>query len=265
MTKSGDSKNDTFPTQTWKSVYNYYAKHEFWKPLHSVQTSTSWLLQENVHSVLLFQPKCEPSHKPLVQTLPLPCPSFILLPVVCPGAALLQETLCAPRPRWAPEPTPPQNPRHSWVERYTPRHTPAELPLPLDRPSSIPRGSLAARDTLPRSRPSGFLPSCTSIHRQLFAMNHVLQANVSSTLEIFIRILILHLASFHVKNRNKMLNYNSSWNYYTTDLLTSFQSELQLAHFRTRNSLAVSVIAMLASWPKRTDIERWYQKEGWED
>lgn len=44
-----------------------------------------------------------------------------------------------------------------------------------------------------------------------------------------------------------MLNYNSSWNYYTTDLLTSFQSELQLAHFRTHNSLAVSVTVMLVS------------------
>lgn len=39
-------------------------------------------------------------------------------------------------------------------------------------------------------------------------MNHVLKANVSSTLEIFIHILILHLASFQVKNRNKMLNDN---------------------------------------------------------
>ena len=147
----------------------------------------------------------------------------------------------SPRPHRTPG-----TPGWSATRHVTPPPS-CELPLPLDRPSSIPRGSLAARDTLPRSRPSGFLPSCTSIHRQLFAMNHVLQANVSSTLEIFIRILILHLASFHVKNRNKMLNYNSSWNYYTTDLLTSFQSELQLAHFRTRNSLAVSVIAMLAS------------------
>lgn len=124
MTKSGDSKNDTFPTQTWKSVYNDYAKHEFWKPLHSVQTSTSWLLQENVHSVLLFTQNVSPLISPWFRHFLFPVPpSFILLPVVCPGAALLQETLCAPRPRWAPEPVPPQNPRHSWVELYTPRHT----------------------------------------------------------------------------------------------------------------------------------------------
>ena len=190
------------------TVYNYYAKHEFWKPSHSVQMSTSWLLQENVHSVLLFQPKCEPSHKPLVQKLPFPCPSFTLLPVVCPGAVLLQETLCAPGPRLAPEPASPQTPALLGGALHTPRQTPAKLPLPLDRPSSVPWGSLAACDPLPCSRPSSFLPGCTSIHRELSAMNHVLKANVSSTLEIFIHILILHLASFQVKNRNKMLNDN---------------------------------------------------------
>lgn len=74
MTKSGDSKNDTFPTQTWKSVYNYYAKHEFWKPLHSVQTSTSWLLQENVHSVLLFTQNVSPLISPWFRHFLFPVP-----------------------------------------------------------------------------------------------------------------------------------------------------------------------------------------------
>ena len=154
------------------TVYNFYAKHEFWKPSHSVQTSTSWFLQENVHSVLLFKPKCEPCNKPLIQKLPFPCPSFLLLPVVCPGAALFQETLCAPGPRQAPKPTSPQTPQHCWVELYTHLvRPPLSFHFLLTGPAASLTASLllasppSARDTLPSSHPSGFLPSCTSIQR----------------------------------------------------------------------------------------------------